>query len=111
MHRTVEQPDGRFRLERVEKGGLGFLTSYEKDGRFVRSWNLPWLKTSWQAHLAVDSRGTVYVSYPDGGSVLAFDKAGAQRKAWTADDSGAKLVVVRRLTSTRDVRLKMRMPA
>ena len=35
MHRTVEQPDGRFRLERVEKGGLGFLTSYDKDGRFV----------------------------------------------------------------------------
>src|SRR5258706_9270758 len=35
MHRTVEQPDGKFRLERVEKGGLGFLTSYEKDGRFV----------------------------------------------------------------------------
>src|SRR6266571_2663890 len=35
MHRAVEQEDGRRRLERVEKGGIGFLTSYEKDGRLV----------------------------------------------------------------------------
>jgi DNA-binding beta-propeller fold protein YncE len=76
----------------VGDSGNGRVQVLDKNGRFVRSWNLPWLKTSWQAHVAVDSRGTVYVSYPDGGSVLAFDKAGAQRKAWTADDSGAKLV-------------------
>jgi NADPH-dependent glutamate synthase beta subunit-like oxidoreductase/NAD(P)H-flavin reductase len=35
MHRAVEKPDGGLRLERVEKGGIGFLTSYEKDGRLV----------------------------------------------------------------------------
>jgi hypothetical protein len=34
-HRAVEQPDGRFRVEQVQKGGLGFFTSYEKDGRLV----------------------------------------------------------------------------
>ncbi|HXM78339.1 MAG TPA: NHL repeat-containing protein [Thermoanaerobaculia bacterium] len=76
----------------VGDSGNARVQVLDKDGRFVRSWNLPWLKTSWQAHVAVDSRGTVYVSYPDGASVLAFDNAGAQRKAWTADDSGAKLV-------------------
>lgn len=76
----------------VGDSGNGRVQVLDKDGRFVSSWNLPWLKTSWQAHLAVDPRGTVYVSYPDGASVLAFDKAGAQRKVWTADDSGAKLI-------------------
>jgi DNA-binding beta-propeller fold protein YncE len=76
----------------VGDSGNGRVQVLDKDGRFVSSWNLPWLKTSWQAHLAVDSRGTVYVTYPDGASVLAFDKAGVQQKAWTADDSGAKLI-------------------
>jgi NADPH-dependent glutamate synthase beta subunit-like oxidoreductase/NAD(P)H-flavin reductase len=35
MHRATEQPDGALRLERVPEGGLGFLTSYRKDGRFI----------------------------------------------------------------------------
>jgi NADPH-dependent glutamate synthase beta subunit-like oxidoreductase/NAD(P)H-flavin reductase len=35
MHRAIEEPDQTFRLARVEKGGLGFLTSYQKDGRLV----------------------------------------------------------------------------
>jgi DNA-binding beta-propeller fold protein YncE len=76
----------------VGDSGNGRVQVLDKDGRFVKAWDIPWLKTSWQAHLAVDSRETVYVSYPDGASVLAFDKTGAQRQAWTADDSGAKLV-------------------
>ena len=76
----------------VGDAGNARVQVLDKNGRFVRSWSLPWLKTSWQAHIAVDSRGTVYLSHPDGASVLAFDKAGAQRKSWTEDDSGAKLV-------------------
>jgi NADPH-dependent glutamate synthase beta subunit-like oxidoreductase/NAD(P)H-flavin reductase len=35
MHRAVEQPDGGFALERVGRGGVGFLSSYEKRGRFI----------------------------------------------------------------------------
>jgi len=35
MHRTLEEPDGSLRLERVPEGGIGFLTSYREDGRFI----------------------------------------------------------------------------
>lgn len=70
----------------------GRIQVLNKDGRFVSSWNLPWLKKSWQAHLAVDSRGIVYISYPDAGQILAFDKSGTQQKVWTADGAGTKFV-------------------
>ncbi|MFQ5664928.1 MAG: FAD-dependent oxidoreductase [Candidatus Binatia bacterium] len=35
MHRLVDAGDGRFELEAVPPGGLGFFTSYEKAGRFI----------------------------------------------------------------------------
>jgi NADPH-dependent glutamate synthase beta subunit-like oxidoreductase/NAD(P)H-flavin reductase len=35
MHRLVEVSDGTRRLEAVPNGGVGFFTSYEKDGRFI----------------------------------------------------------------------------
>jgi NADPH-dependent glutamate synthase beta subunit-like oxidoreductase/NAD(P)H-flavin reductase len=35
MHRAVAKDDGSFALERVGKGGYGFLTSYENQGRHV----------------------------------------------------------------------------
>jgi NADPH-dependent glutamate synthase beta subunit-like oxidoreductase/NAD(P)H-flavin reductase len=35
MHRAALQPDGAFRLERVAPGTIGFLTSYEKEGKRV----------------------------------------------------------------------------
>ena len=35
MHRAVEEKDGSFHLEQVDRGGVGFLTSYRKDGHFV----------------------------------------------------------------------------
>jgi NADPH-dependent glutamate synthase beta subunit-like oxidoreductase/NAD(P)H-flavin reductase len=35
MHRAVEGENGKFGVEPVEAGGLGFFTSYNKDGRLV----------------------------------------------------------------------------
>ncbi|HLK10726.1 MAG TPA: FAD-dependent oxidoreductase [Candidatus Binatia bacterium] len=35
MHRLVEAPGGTRHLEPVPEGGVGFFTSYEKDGRYV----------------------------------------------------------------------------
>jgi NADPH-dependent glutamate synthase beta subunit-like oxidoreductase/NAD(P)H-flavin reductase len=35
MHRVAAAPDGTHGLEAVGNGGVGFFTSYEKDGRFV----------------------------------------------------------------------------
>jgi NADPH-dependent glutamate synthase beta subunit-like oxidoreductase/NAD(P)H-flavin reductase len=35
MHRVVDGPDGRRRLEAVADGEVDFFTSYEKDGRYV----------------------------------------------------------------------------
>jgi NADPH-dependent glutamate synthase beta subunit-like oxidoreductase/NAD(P)H-flavin reductase len=35
MHQAVEEADGRFRAEPVAAGGLGFFTSYDRDGRLV----------------------------------------------------------------------------
>ncbi len=70
----------------------GRIQALSKDGQPVGSWSLPWLKQSWQAHLAADQRGTVYVSYPDGSRVLSFSKAGKEQKSWIADDAGTKFI-------------------
>ncbi|HUI27180.1 MAG TPA: FAD-dependent oxidoreductase [Candidatus Kryptonia bacterium] len=35
MHRVVDGPDGTSHVEPVGTGGVGFFTSYEKDGRFI----------------------------------------------------------------------------
>src|SRR5215510_8089544 len=35
MHRAVPREEGGFRLERTPAGEIGFLTSYEKDGKRV----------------------------------------------------------------------------
>jgi len=76
----------------IGDSGNGRIQVFGKDGKFVSSWSLPWLKKTWQAHVAVDRRGVVYVSNPDAGQVLAFDASGHQQKAWTEDSAGTKLV-------------------
>jgi len=75
----------------IADSGNGRIQVLSKEGRFVASWSLPWLKKSWQAHVAVDAKGTVYVSNPEAGEILSFDASGHPQAKWTGDGAGTTL--------------------
>ncbi len=76
----------------ISDAGNHRIQVLDKDGKSLSSWNIPWLEQSWEARLETDHDGTVYVSYPDGGEVVSFDRSGAPGRHWSADDSGEKFL-------------------
>jgi DNA-binding beta-propeller fold protein YncE len=76
----------------ISDAGNRRIQVLDKDGKYLSSWSIPWLEQSWAARLETDQNGTVYVSYPDGGEVVSFDKSGAPGRHWNADDSGQKFL-------------------
>lgn len=54
----------------------------DRNGKFVKAWELPWLEKSWQARLESDARETLYVSNPASGEVVALDRSGSPAKTW-----------------------------
>lgn len=76
----------------VGDSGNGRIQVLNREGGYVRAWSIPWMKTSWRAHVAADQNGNVYVSNPDGSEVLSFSKTGTPQKRWGADDSGIKFL-------------------
>ncbi len=65
----------------------------DKDGKFVSSWDVPWLAQSWQARLETGQNGTLYASNPGGAEVVSFDGSGKPGQHWNADDSGEKFLM------------------
>lgn len=82
-------PGGRVYVGDSANGRIQVL---DKEGKTVATWNLPWLKQSWQAHVAVDEHGRVFVSHPDTGEVVLLGKDGRSEQTWQKDDAGTKLV-------------------
>lgn len=76
----------------ISDAGNSRIQALDKDGKLLTSWRLPWLEKSWEAHIETDQNGTVYVSNPDGGEVLTFDRSGKPGRTWNADDSGQKFL-------------------
>lgn len=65
----------------------------DKNGKYLSSWNVPWLEQSWQARLETDQNAILYASNPGGSEVVSFDRSGAPGRHWSADDSGEKFLL------------------
>ncbi len=76
----------------ISDAGNGRIQVLDKDGNFVSSWSVPWLKKSWQARLATGPNDRVYLSNPEASEVLSFSSSGAPGRRWDADDSGQKFL-------------------
>ncbi len=76
----------------IADAGNHRIQVFDKDGKYVASWDVPWLAQSWQARLETDQSGTLYVSNPGGAEVVSFDRSGAPGRRWNVDDSGEKML-------------------
>ncbi len=61
----------------------------DRDGRFVRAFNVPGWEGPVEPHLEIGDDETVYASDPAIGQVHAFGPSGSLQQTWTSDASGA----------------------
>lgn len=68
------------------------IQAFDANGKFLRSWSVPWFQKTWMVQLEVGPDETIYVSNPDAGEIVSFSRTGSPGPSWKVDDAGLNLV-------------------